>query len=180
MAIDDYENSVIIDSLNNLRNKLIADGRYTDAVDELIVKFAHALIKKFKIKMTEVKYNGKDCFEQMGGTYEQQGDYLIPCLTLPTEEEKSIGIWGQRHLRYLKTHRKITYINLLTSGKLNSYLADIDEQAEDMLFRLVKQMAEREGVTEKLKAENQMEWVRLINNICNRAAEIVTANLIYN
>ena len=122
----------------------------------------------------------KTIFEQMGGTYEQQGDYLIPCLTLPTEEEKSIGVWGQRHLRYLKTHRKITYTNLITSDKLNSYLDDIDEQAEDMFSRLVKHMAEREGVTEKLKAENQMEWVRLMNNIRNRATEIVTANLIYN
>ena len=122
----------------------------------------------------------KTIFEQMGGTYEQQGDYLIPCLTIPTEEEKSIGVWGQRHLRYLKTHRKITYTNLITSDKLNSYLADIDEQAEDMFSRLVKHMAEREGVTEKLKAENQMEWVRLMNNIRNRATEIVTANLIYN
>lgn len=122
----------------------------------------------------------KTIFEQMGGTYEQQGDYLIPCLTLPTEEEKSIGVWGQRHLRYLKTHRKITYTNLITSDKLNSYLADIDEQAEDMFSLLVKHMAEREGVTEKLKAENQMEWVRLMNNIRNRATEIVTANLIYN
>ena len=122
----------------------------------------------------------KTIFEQMGGTYEQQGDYLIPCLTLPTEEEKSIGVWGQRHLRYLKTHRKITYTNLITSDKLNSYLADIDEQAEDMFSLLVKHMAEREGVTEKLKAENQMEWVGRMNNIRNRAAEIVTADLIYN
>ena len=122
----------------------------------------------------------KTIFEQMGGTYEQQGDYLIPCLTLPTEEEKSIGIWGQRHLRYLKTHRKITYTNLITSGKLNSYLADIDEQAEDMFSRLVKHMTEREGVTEQLKANNQLEWVRLMNNIRNSATEIVTANLIYN
>ena len=122
----------------------------------------------------------KTIFEQMGGTYEQQGDYLIPCLTLPTEEEKSIGVWGQRHLRYLKTHRKITYTNLITSGKLNSYLADIDEQAEDMFSRLVKHMTEREGVTEQLKANNQLEWVRLMNNIRNRAVEIVTTNLIYN
>lgn len=122
----------------------------------------------------------KTIFEQMGGTYEQQGDYLIPCLTLPTEEEKSIGVWGQRHLRYLKTHRKITYTNLITSGKLNSYLADIDEQAEDMFSRLVKHMTEREGVTEQLKANNQLEWVRLMNNIRNSATEIVTANLIYN
>ena len=122
----------------------------------------------------------KTIFEQMGGTYEQQGDYLSPCLTLPTEEEKSIGVWGQRHLRYLKTHRKITYTNLITSGKLNSYLADIDEQAEDMFSRLVKHMTEREGVTEQLKANNQLEWVRLMNNIRNRAVEIVTTNLIYN
>ena len=122
----------------------------------------------------------KTIFEQMGGTYEQQGDYLIPCLTLPTEEEKSIGVWGQRHLRYLKTHRKITYTNLITSGKLNYYLADIDEQAEDMFSRLVKHMTEREGVTEQLKANNQLEWVRLMNNIRNRAVEIVTTNLIYN
>ena len=122
----------------------------------------------------------KTIFEQMGGTYEQQGDYLIPCLTLPTEEEKSIGIWGQRHLRYLKTHRKITYINLLTSGKLNSYLADIDEQAEDMFSRLVKHMSEREVVTEKLKAENQIEWVGRMNNIRSRATEIVNNDLIYN
>lgn len=122
----------------------------------------------------------KTIFEQMGGTYEQQGDYLIPCLTLPTEEEKSIGVWGQRHLRYIKTHRKITYTNLITSGKLNYYLADIDEQAEDMFSRLVKHMTEREGVTEQLKANNQLEWVRLMNNIRNSATEIVTANLIYN
>ena len=122
----------------------------------------------------------KTIFEQMGGTYEQQGDYLIPCLTLPTEEEKSIGVWGQRHLRYLKTHRKITYTNLITIGKLNYYLADIDEQAEDMFSRLVKHMTEREGVTEQLKANNQLEWVRLMNNIRNSATEIVTANLIYN
>ena len=121
----------------------------------------------------------KTIFEQMGGTYEQQGDYLIPCLTLPTEEEKPIGIWGQRHLRYLKTHRKITYINLLTSGKLNGYLADIDKQADDMFFRLVKQMAEREGVTEQLKADNQMEWVARMNNIRSRVTEIVNNGIIY-
>ena len=121
----------------------------------------------------------KTIFEQMGGTYEQQGDYLIPCLTLPTEEEKPIGIWGQRHLRYLKTHRKITYTNLLTSGKLNSYLADIDRQAEDMFFRLVKQMAEREGVTEQLKANNQMEWVSYMQNIEARAREIANNEIIY-
>ena len=121
---------------------------------------------------------GKTIFEQMGGTYEQQGDYFIPCLTLPTEEQVEIGVWGQRHLRYIKQHHKLRYTNLLTSGKLNGYLAEIDEQAEDMFFRLVKQMAEREGVTEKLKAENQMKWVARMNNIHSRAIEIVNAELV--
>lgn len=120
----------------------------------------------------------KTIFEQMGGTYEQQGGYLIPCLTISAEEEKPVGIWGQRHLRYLKTHRKITYMNLLTTGKLNSYLADINEQAENMFFRLVKQMAEREGVTEILKADNQREWVTQMNNIRSRATEIVKHDII--
>ena len=121
----------------------------------------------------------KTIFEEMGGAYVRQGDYLLPCLSLPAEKEnKPIGVWGQRHLRYLKQHRKAFYTNLLTSGKLNSYLADIDKQAEDMFLRLVKQMAEREGVTEQLKAENQMEWVGRMNNIRNRATEIINADLI--
>ena len=116
----------------------------------------------------------------MGGTYVRQGDYLLPCLSLPTEKgSKPVGVWGQRHLRYLKQHRKVLYTNLLTSGKLNSYLADIDEQAEDLFFRLVNQMVEREGVTEQLKMENQMEWVGRVNNIRSRAVEIVNAELIY-
>ena len=116
----------------------------------------------------------------MGGTYVQQGDYFIPCLTLPAEKEnKPIGVWGQRHKRYLQEHKRATYTTLLTSGKLNSYLADIDEQAEELFFRLVKQMAKREGVTEQLKAANQMVWVRTMNNIRNRAEEIVYTNLIY-
>ena len=121
----------------------------------------------------------KTIFEQMGGTYEQQGDYFIPCLTLPTEEQSEIGIWGQRHLRYIKQHHKVRYTNLLTSGKLNGYLADVDKQAEDMFFRLVKQIAEREGVNEQLKAANQMAWVQKMNNIRNRATEIVNAEIIY-
>ena len=121
----------------------------------------------------------KTIFEEMGGTYVRQGDYDLPCLSLPTEKEnKPIGVWGQRHLRYLKQHRKVLYTNLLTSGKLNSYLADIDEQAEGMFFRLVKQMAEREGVTEQPKVENQMEWVGRMNNIRNRAMEIVNEEII--
>ncbi len=121
----------------------------------------------------------KSLFEQMGGTYSQQGDYLISNITLPKEENQPIGIWGQRHLRHLKQHRKILYTNLLTSGKLNSHLAEIDKQAEDMFFRVVKQLAEKENVTEKLKAENQMEWVGRMNNISNRATEIVNTDLIY-
>lgn len=122
---------------------------------------------------------GKTLFEQMGGTYEQQGDYLIPCLVLPTEEEKPIGIFGQRHLRYLKEHRRIVYVNLLTSGKLNSYLADIDEQAREMLFRLVEQMKQAQGITEQLKAENALEWVGRMNNIRACAMEIVNTEIIY-
>ena len=122
----------------------------------------------------------KSLFEQNGGTYRQVGDYLLPNITLPEEETVHIGIWGRRHKLYLKQNHRVLYMNLLTSGKLNSYLADIDKQAEDMLFRLVKQMAKREGVTEALKAENQMEWVGRMNNICNQATEFVNAELIYN
>ena len=122
----------------------------------------------------------KTIFEEMGGTYVRQGDYNLPCLSLPTEKgSKPAGVWGQRHLRYLKQHRKVLYTNLLTSGKLNSYLADIDKQAEDMFLRLVEQIANREGVTEQLKAENQIEWVGRMNNIRSRAMEIVNAELIY-
>ena len=122
----------------------------------------------------------KTIFEEMGGTYVRQGDYNLPCLSLPTEKgSKPVGVWGQRHLRYLKQHRKVLYTNLLTSGKLNSYLADIDKQAEDMFLRLVEQIANREGVTKQLKAENQIEWVGRMNNIRSRAMEIVNAELIY-
>lgn len=94
--------------------------------------------------------------DEKTGIYTLQGDYYLPDLVLPAEEAKPIGVWGQRHRRYLKEHKRVTYTNLLTSGKLNSYLADIDEQAEEMFSRLVKQMVEREGVTEQLKANNQM------------------------
>ena len=121
----------------------------------------------------------KTIFEEMGGTYTQVGDYLLPNLELPEEDQQPIGVWGQRHRRYLKEHRRASYATLLTSGKLNSYLADIDRQAEEMFSRLVKQMAEAEGVTETLKAANQMEWVSRINNIRNRAMETVNSELIY-
>ncbi len=117
--------------------------------------------------------------EKNGLWYEKQGDYYLPCISLPEEETQPIGVWGQRHLRYLKQHRKVLYTNLLTSGKLNSHLAELNKQAEDMFFRVVKQLAEKEGVTEKFKAENQMEWVGRMNNIRNRATEIVNTDLIY-
>lgn len=122
----------------------------------------------------------KTIYEEMGCTYVRQGDYFIPCLTLPAEKEtKSIGVWGQRHKRYLREHKRATYTTLLTSGKLNSYLADIDEQAEEMFFRLVEQMADREGVTEELKAESQIQWVQRMNSIRSRAIEVVNTELIY-
>lgn len=117
--------------------------------------------------------------EKNGLWYELQGDYYIPCLKLSEEEQQHIGVWGQRHLRYIKQNRKVLYLNLLTSGKLNGYLADIDKQAEEMFSRLVEQMAKCEGITEKLKAENQMEWVAWMNNIRSRATEIVNTDLIY-
>ena len=121
----------------------------------------------------------KTIFEEMGGTYRQVGDYFIPNLILPAEKEISIGVWGQRHKRYLKEEHKILYMNLLTSGKLNEYLAEVDERAEGMFFRLVKDLAEKEGVTEALKAESQMEWVGRMNNIRNRVTEIVNNDIIY-
>ena len=124
--------------------------------------------------MEKYKFDGNN-----GLWYELQGDYYLPCLKLPEEEQAYIGIWGQRHLRYLKKHHRVLYGNLLTSGKMNSYLVDINRQAEEMFERLVKQMAEREGVTEPLKAANSMEWVRKLNSIRNRAVEITNSELIY-
>ena len=117
--------------------------------------------------------------EKTGIRYTLQGDYYLPDLALPAEEQQPIGIWGQRHLRHIKQNRGVVYTKLLTSGKLNSYLADIDKQAEEMFARLVKQMAEREGVTEQLKADNQMEWVGRMNNIRSRATKVVNTDLIY-
>jgi len=118
--------------------------------------------------------------ENNGLWYELQGDYYLPCLTLPPEEEKPIGIWGQRHKHYLKEHRKATYTTLLTSGRLNAYLAEIDIQAKDMSFRLVKEYADRQGVTEQLKAEKPLEWIlQKMNNIQNAVEEVIHAELIY-
>lgn len=121
----------------------------------------------------------KSIFEQIGGTYTKQGNYCLPNLNLPPEEERPIGIYGQRRLRYLKQHHKVLYYNLLTSGKLHSHLADTEEQAQQLFLRLVKELAEKEVVTEKLKAENAMLWVRQMNNIRNRATEIVNNEVIY-
>lgn len=119
-------------------------------------------------------------FEQTGGTYTQVGDYMLPDL-LPAEEEKeaNIGVWAMRHKRYLKQNHKVLYYNLLTSGKLNSYLTDIEQQAQDLFLRLVKDLAEKENVTKTLKAENQMLWIQRMNSIRNRATEIVNTDLIY-
>lgn len=121
----------------------------------------------------------KMIFEELGGKYERQGDYLIPCLTVLAEEEQPIGTWGQRHLRYLKENRRVTYLNLLTSGRLNAYLADIDEQAEEMFFRLVEQMKQAHGITERLKEENALEWTVRLNNIRACAREIVNEEIIF-
>ena len=121
----------------------------------------------------------KTLFEQQGGTYTKQGDYRLPNLLLPTEEERPIGVWGQRRLRYLKHHRKILYYNLLTSGKLHSHLADIEEQAQDLFSRLVKEYAEKEVITEQLKADDQIKWVQKINNIRERVMEMVYTDVVY-
>ncbi len=112
-------------------------------------------------------------------TYTQQGDYLLPDLKLPEQSKIEIGFWGKRHLRYIKQYRPILYTNLLTKCKLTNYLADIDERAENLFFRLVKQLAEKEGITEQLKSENQMLWVRKMNSINNQVTEIVNTKLIY-
>ena len=122
----------------------------------------------------------KYIFDKSNGLwYELQGDYYIPCLTVPVEEDKPIGIWGQRHLRYIKQERKALYIELLTSGKLNAYLANINEQATDQMLLLTKQMAECEGVTEQFKEQDQMLWGQRMNNIRHRTMEFVNHELIY-
>ena len=120
----------------------------------------------------------KSLFEKSGGTYTMQGDYRLPNLTLPAEDERPIGVWGQRRLNYLKHHRKVLYYNLLTSGKLHSHLADTEEQAQALFSRLVKEYAEKGGVTEQLKATDQMTWVRRMNNIRERATEVVNSEVV--
>ena len=120
----------------------------------------------------------KSIFEQIGGAYTLQGYYRLPNLTLPAEDERPIGVWGQRRLRYLKQRHKVLYYNLLTSGKLHSHLADTEEQAQALFSRLVKEFAEKEGVTEQLKTANQMAWVRQMNNIRSRATEVVNLEVV--
>ena len=121
----------------------------------------------------------KTIFEEMGGTYVRCGDYFIPNLTLPEEESRFVGVWGQRHLQYLKEYRRMVYLDLLMSGRLNSYLADIEEQAQDRFERIVEQMKQAQGITEQLKADNAWEWVGRMNNIQACAREIVDKEIIY-
>ena len=121
----------------------------------------------------------KTLYEQTGGTYTMQGDYRLPNLTLPPEEERLIGVWAHRRRQYLKQHHKILFYNLLTSGKLHAHLADVEKEAQSLFLRLVKEYAEHEGLTEQLKAENPTEWVQKMNNIRSRAAETVYADLIF-
>ena len=118
-------------------------------------------------------------FEQQGGQYELQGDYRLPCVTLPNENEYEIGVWGERHRRYLKEHHKVRYYNLLTAGTLDVYLADIESQAQEIFEQTVKSLAEKENVTEKLKVTLPMDWVQKMNNIRNRATEIVNTEVIF-
>ena len=122
----------------------------------------------------------KTIFEQMGGTYTIQGDYYLPDLTVLPKEKHPIGVWAHRRRQYLKRHHKILYYNLLTSGKLHSHLADVEEEAKSLFLRLVKEYAEEEGVTEQLKAENPMVWVRRINNIRSRVIDVVDAEVVFN
>lgn len=121
----------------------------------------------------------KTIFEEFGGTYTQQNDYLLPDIKIPEQPEYEVGIWGQRRRRYLKDHHRVLYYNMLTKCTLYPHLADVEQQAQEMFFRLVDEMAMQEGLTEQLKATDQMEWVRRMNNIQNRATEIVYAVLIY-
>ena len=121
----------------------------------------------------------KSLFEQSGGAYTMQGDYRLPNLTVPAEEERPIGVWGQRRLRYLKQHHKVLYYNLLTSGKLHDHLTDTEEQAQQLFSRLVKEYAEKEGVTEQLKATDPMAWVQRMNNIRERVTEMVNADVVF-
>ena len=132
------------------------------------------------ISYLEEKQMVQSIFEEMGGRYERQGEYILPCLTIPPEKEQSIDLFGRRHLDYLREYRKITYTNLLTSGRLNAYLADIDRQAQECFETLTEQMKQAQGITEQLKVENTLEWVGRMNNIRACAMEVVNEEIIYN
>jgi len=162
-----------------LNKKTLAIGRdfVRKFLPKLFVKSAECDWIAGNFNISEDYNMEKSIFKQMGGTYRQQDDYLLPNLTVP--ETILIGVWGQRHLRYLKLNRQTIYTAMLLSGELNSYLTEIDLQAEDMFSQLVKQMAEQEGITEQLKTDHQMEWVGRMNNIRNRATEIVNDELIF-
>ncbi len=121
----------------------------------------------------------KSLFEELGGRYERQGDYLIPCLSVPAEEEQPIGIWGQRHMNYLKQYHKVTYTNLFTNGRLNAYLVDVDRQAQERSHGLIEGMKQTQDITEQLKAENALEWTGKMNNIRACARKIVYDEIIY-
>ena len=121
----------------------------------------------------------KTLFEQLGGTYTMQGDYCLPNLTVDETDTRPIGVWGQRRLHYLKHHRKVLYYNLLTSGKLHSHLADIEEQAQELFTRLTTDLAQKEAITEQLKSADQMKWVQKMNNICDRVTETVYSNVVF-
>ena len=121
----------------------------------------------------------KSLFEELGGRYERQGDYLIPCLSVPAEEEQPIGIWGQRHMNYLKQYHKVTYTNLFTNGRLNAYLVDVDRQTQERSHRLIEGMKQTQDITEQLKAENALEWTGKMNNIRACARKIVYDEIIY-
>ena len=175
VEVNRQEWRLIIEGLNRVRNKLIAAGRYTEAVDEILIKAAEVNVVGMEALMME-KYITD---ERTGLKYELVGDYYLVVGDDEPEEDQPIGVWGQRHLRHLKRHHKVIYVNLLTSGKLPEYLADIDRRAEELFLRLAKQMAEAAGITEKLEASDQMEWVRQMNSIRNRAMEIVNAELIF-
>lgn len=163
------ERRVVINSLIDLRNNLISQGMYTDLVDELLIRISKAKAKRLRLRGLTMEI-----------TYTRQGDYLLPNLTLPEQDNRPIGLWGQQRLRYIKRSRPILYTNLLTKCRLNEYLADIDERAQKMYDELVQSFAKEEGCTEQLKATNQILWVRKMNNAAQRAREVVNAELICN
>ena len=157
------------------KNAQLSAGRQTaaEAVSEEEIQ-RHGAIRKVEHVMK------KTIFEEMGGTYIRQGDYFIPCLALPEEKEmRFVGVWGKRHLQYLKEYRRNVYLDLLMNGRLNSYLADIEEQAQERFERIIEQMKQAQGITEQLKAENAWEWVGKMNNIQACAREIVEREIIY-